>query len=79
MKEFRRTSGLSNPAVAIGIAPWGCIKNRDSLVCKDSDTLNKEVQRLLLQFLSHNCFPKARTIYWKGRDIQCKSSVKYFS
>ena len=54
MRDFRRTSGLSNPAIAIGIAPWSCIKKRDSLVCKDTDTLKEEVREIIL---SRDCLP----------------------
>ena len=35
VKDFGLTSSSQNPVVAIGIAPWGCIQNRELLVSEE--------------------------------------------
>lgn len=32
VKDFGIASSSKSPVIAIGIAPWGCIQNKDSLV-----------------------------------------------
>lgn len=38
VKDFGLASISQNPVVAIGIAPWGCIQNKEQLI---NDDVNK--------------------------------------
>ena len=35
VKDFGLATGSQNPVIAIGIAPWGCIQNRELLINDD--------------------------------------------
>ena len=35
VKDFGLATSSQNPVVAIGIAPWGCVQNRELLIDDD--------------------------------------------
>ena len=70
VKDFGLTTSSQNPVVVIGIAPWGCIQNRELLINEEVSVGNYTVNVLK----SEQFIP-----YYVGLNFAflCSSFLKY--